>query len=302
MKPELIDRTLAKKNDQEGQSAQTAKTTKPKATCQITEKKENLIEVKIETEVSEEFNNDIGHLEEKSDQSIFQVTETCEQFLEVKLETEQSEEFNNYTGHIEEEYSGCEEMDIFVGHNVDKDGLENIQTDPDILLKSPKKRIRKSYPVIPKNCPICSKEVKYLNDHIKDVHSEKPPENLICNDCGKVFSKRKKLRGHIAAVHRVQPTKCDICSQQFKNLHSLRGHKAKVHESISKVTCPTCSKEFKTKLKLYYHERAVHTLEVSKCEACGKTYKNKFLLQKHVKVNHKDLYEAQKNVQGIQIC
>ena len=58
-------------------------------------------------------------------------------------------------------------MDIFVGHNTDKDGLENIPTDPDMLLKSPKKRIRKRYPVIPKNCPMCSKEVKYLNDHIK---------------------------------------------------------------------------------------------------------------------------------------
>ena len=245
MKPELIDRTITKRNNQVGKSAQTAKTTKPKSTYQMTKKKENLIKVKIETEISEEFNNDIGHLEETSDQPIFQVTETCEQFLEVKLETEQSEELNNYGVPIEEEniqeYSEFEEMDIFGGHSFNKDGIENIQTDPDILLKSPKKRIRKSYPVIPKNCPICSKEVKYLNDHIKDVHSEKPPEHLICNDCGKVFSKRKKLRGHIAAVHRVQPTKCDICSQEFKNLHSLRGHKAKVHESISKVTCPTCS-------------------------------------------------------------
>jgi hypothetical protein len=137
MKPELIDRTLAKKNDQEGQSAQTAKTTKPKATCQITEKKENLIEVKIETEVSEELNNDIGHLEEQSDHSIFQVTETCEQFLEVKLETELSEALNNHAGHTEEEnMQECEEMDIIVGHNVDKDGLENIPTYP--VVKKPK--------------------------------------------------------------------------------------------------------------------------------------------------------------------
>jgi hypothetical protein len=296
-----------KKNNQEHQSKQTAQTTKPKSKCQLSEKEEEDVKVKIKSEVNEELNSD---LEEQSDQSIYQVTETYKHFLEVKLETEQHEELNNVVGNLEEpiieEYVGHQEeetiqenskfkeMNIYIGHNS--------ETNPDMVVKSPKKRIRKRYPVLPKNCPICSKEVKYLNDHIKDVHSDKPPENLICNDFGKVFSKRKKLRSLIAAVHRVQPTKCDICSQEFKNLHSLRGHKAKVHETISKVTCPTCSKEFETKLKLYYHERAVHTLEVSKCEACGKTYKNKFLLQKHVKVNHVELYEAQKNVQGIQIC
>ena len=148
---------------------------------------------------------------------------------------------------------------------------------------------------IPEVCPICAKEVKYLNGHIKDVHTDTPPGNHSCNQCGKVFSKLKKLRGHVDAVHKVQPTMCDICSQEFKNIHALRGHKAKVHGNIDEVSCPSCFKVFETRLKLYYHERAVHTFEDAVCQVCGKTYKNKNLLQKHVKVYHKDLYEAQKS-------
>ena len=150
---------------------------------------------------------------------------------------------------------------------------------------------------LPEVCPICAKEVKYLNGHIKAVHTESPPGNHICNHCGKIFSRLKKLRGHIDAVHKVQPTLCDICSQGFKNVHALRGHKAKVHGGVSEVNCPSCFKIFENRLKLYYHERAVHTIEDAVCQFCGKTYKNKNLLQKHMKVYHKDLYVEQKRIQ-----
>ena len=77
MKPGLIDRTIPKQNNnQENQSKQTVQRTKPKSTYKVTEEEESFIRVKIETEVSEELNDDIGHLEEQSDYSIFQVTET----------------------------------------------------------------------------------------------------------------------------------------------------------------------------------------------------------------------------------
>jgi KRAB domain-containing zinc finger protein len=110
----------------------------------------------------------------------------------------------------------------------------------------------------------------------------------------KIIFAMKKLRGHVDAVHKVQPTLCDICSQVFKNVHALRVHKRKLHEEVSLVSCPSCSKVFENKIKLYDHKRAVHTLKDSKCPDCGKTYKNKNLLQKHVKVYHKDLCGDQK--------
>jgi hypothetical protein len=181
-------------------------------------------------------------------------------------------------------------------------GLIKVEVEPDInepMMPEKKKQSRiinqKGIYVEPKVCPICAKVVKYLNGHMKDIHTESN-ENHICNDCGKVFSKLKKLRGHVDAVHKVQPTMCDICSQVFKNVHALRGHRRKMHEDASEVSCPSCSKVFENKIKLHDHQRAVHTLKDSICPACGRTYKNKNLLQKYVKVYHKDFYEDQKNI------
>jgi len=154
------------------------------------------------------------------------------------------------------------------------------------------KALRRNFDTVHKDhtvCPICAKKVKYLNGHIKQQHTETPNENHVCNDCGKVFTQIRKLRAHTNAVHKVQLSMCDICSQEFKNTHALRSHKAKVHENIIKVNCPSCSKVCDTRLKLYFHERAVHTSEESPCQVCGKIYKNKNLLQKHIRVYHKDL-------------
>lgn len=239
------------------------------------------------------------------DENISNSNETQEEDYSMEVKEE-------YDDDVEEGQTGDDEMldpsDYLFNQTINNDvkmlksDVIKIETQPDIeplvcnVKKEPKKRNK--IPVVPKVCPFCAKEVKYLNGHIKEVHTETPPENHICNHCGKIFSKIKKLRGHIDAVHKVQPTMCDICSQEFKNLHALRGHKAKVHEIISEVTCPTCSKVFETRLKLYYHERAVHTLEQSKCPVCDKTYKNRNLLQKHIKVYHKEFHEAQKAYAG----
>eukprot|EP00092_Neocalanus_flemingeri_P020408 GFUD01022108.1.p1 GENE.GFUD01022108.1~~GFUD01022108.1.p1 ORF type:complete len:405 (+),score=105.01 GFUD01022108.1:60-1274(+) len=162
-----------------------------------------------------------------------------------------------------------------------------------VIKKGP--RIRKRIPLVVKVCPICAKEVKDLSNHIKDMHTETPGYH-ICNQCGKVFNKIKRLKGHIDTAHKEQPVVCDICSKVFKHLHSLRCHKRKVHIPIEiiEAKCPSCPKIFDTNAKLYYHKRSVHTLEDSKCHLCGKTYKNKSLLHKHQKVYHKDWYEAQK--------
>merc|ERR1712096_397480 len=217
---------------------------------------ENSDSIKKEVSVSEELEFDVTHLAESK--------------LRDDSKSEEKEELNKMN-ELEDPVKLETEPDIDID---------------DLIAPVKKRRIRNKIPIVAKVCPICAKEVKYLNGHIKDVHTEAPPENHICNHCGKVFSKIKKLRGHIDAAHKVQPSMCDICSQVFKNLHSLRGHKRKVHEEVSEVTCPSCFKLFDTKLKLYYHERAVHTLEDSKCQACGRTYKNKNLLQKHQKVYH----------------
>jgi hypothetical protein len=148
--------------------------------------------------------------EYQSDQSSYQVNAKDEQQLVmIKLETEVSEELNNIVGNLEEQtiqkYSKYEDKNIF--YNDNKDGHLKIKTESGMCAKS--SRIKKKKKRIPKNCPICEKETKNVHSHIANVHTETLPENHTCNHCGKVFSKSENLRAHFNAVHKVQPATCD---------------------------------------------------------------------------------------------
>ena len=218
-----------------------------------------------------------------------------------KFQTPNNEQEYNDSYSPEQEYNDVPRPDY--KDDIKKEGtaevdiMENavkIETEPDIseILNGAKKLKKKYvYPIVAKVCPICAKEVKYLNEHIKSLHTE-TDEIHICNQCGKVCGKLRQLRDHLDSTHKNEPSLCDICSKVFKNARSLRNHKKKVHEDVGEVNCPSCSKVFDTKAKLYNHEKAVHLIENSMCQACGKTYKNRSLLKKHLKVYHNELYEA----------
>eukprot|EP00092_Neocalanus_flemingeri_P016765 GFUD01018133.1.p1 GENE.GFUD01018133.1~~GFUD01018133.1.p1 ORF type:complete len:661 (-),score=121.67 GFUD01018133.1:43-2025(-) len=139
-------------------------------------------------------------------------------------------------------------------------------------------------PSEPKLCPICAKEVRDLRGHIRNQHTEIPRGNFECNECGKVFDMSKKLSYHKSAIHRKIPSMCTVCSQVMKNPHALRSHMRIVHEEISEQTCGVCYKTFETKMKLYFHNRAVH--KSNRCEICGKAFRSKNLLQKHQSEYH----------------
>ena len=136
-------------------------------------------------------------------------------------------------------------------------------------------------PSEPQLCPVCAKEVRDLRGHIRNQHTEIPRGNFECNECGKVFDMSKKLSYHKSAIHRKIPSMCTVCSQVLKNPHALRSHMRMVHEERSDQTCPICFKTFETKLKLYFHNRAVHKSKDTTCESCGKAFRSKNLLEKH---------------------
>merc|ERR1719186_155949 len=111
---------------------------------------------------------------------------------------------------------------------------ETLETDPDGLVTVKKRRNRKRNKilVVAKVCPICAKEVKYLKGHIEDVHTETPHENIVCDDCGKVFSKRKKLKGHFQAVHTIEDAKCQACGKTYKNKNLMLKHQKVYHKEL----------------------------------------------------------------------
>ena len=151
----------------------------------------------------------------------------------------------------------------------------------DMVYKKSQQVKKLMYPSEQKLCPICAKEVIDLRGHIRNQHTGIPLGNFECNECGKLFDMSKKLSYHKSAIHRKIPSMCTVCSQILKNPHALRSHMRLVHEERSDQTCPICSKTFETKMKLYFHNRAVHRCKENRCDSCGRTFRSKNLLKEH---------------------
>lgn len=138
-------------------------------------------------------------------------------------------------------------------------------------------------------CPICSKEMKNLKSHMKDVHTV---EKQICPHCARTFNHKKHLTAHITTAHS-DPSKamtCPYCSKLCKNPVYYRQHVRLVHETVNNlstyVSCQECGKEFANKANLHSHVQAVHVVDTKICKVCGRSYKNKMALGKHMKNAH----------------
>merc|ERR1712129_283607 len=136
------------------------------------------------------------------------------------------------------------------------------------------------------SCEYCSEQFKNssLKRHIQSVHTT---ERSSCDECGKMYSNAKHLKDHIRAVHKGEELLCDLCSKTFKGNSYLANHKRRFHNSVDEgLECDECDKKCKSKNNLYLHIKAVHTVENLPCGECGKIYRNDYLLKKHFKHKH----------------
>ena len=144
-------------------------------------------------------------------------------------------------------------------------------------------------------CSLCLKELKNqhsLKSHMREVHAEKVEEKDIketfqCEECQKIFKKKKDLRGHKTAAHKVDLRKCEVCSGEYKNQTALKQHLRLVHGPTETVSCQLCFKSFKNLTRLKHHHLDVHKVDNSVCPDCGKTFKNRFLMKKHLRYLHR---------------
>eukprot|EP00092_Neocalanus_flemingeri_P030064 GFUD01032640.1.p1 GENE.GFUD01032640.1~~GFUD01032640.1.p1 ORF type:complete len:582 (-),score=127.32 GFUD01032640.1:104-1849(-) len=165
-----------------------------------------------------------------------------------------------------------------------------------------KMKLKHKKPPSTKMCPACGANVKNLAQHMKNQHSELPPEIHACAECPKIFDSSRKLYSHKYAAHTVDPSLCDICSQVFKNPSILRSHRRQVHEKdhnavkVKKVrpprdpkVCPICARVVR---RLDSHIKDIHTEtppEHHPCGECGKVYESKRKLYHHNRVAHRML-------------
>ncbi|CAI2737452.1 unnamed protein product [Dicrocoelium dendriticum] len=82
----------------------------------------------------------------------------------------------------------------------------------------------------------------------------------ICEHCGKSYSVKHGLRGHIKSVHsNERPHECKYCEKTFSRLVRLRVHEMSIHLKQRPYACEHCGRSFSDKSNLQRHLRTVHS-------------------------------------------
>lgn len=118
------------------------------------------------------------------------------------------------------------------------------------------------------------------NSEIKDAEL-----NAICAHCDQVFSNKRCLRRHIAAIHALdKPYRCTTCGATFVRQDYLVRHRRRHTKKYIKerYTCSTCGISYKEKCNLYKHMTKIHSGKLPfSCSICGASFMRKDYLTKH---------------------
>lgn len=68
-----------------------------------------------------------------------------------------------------------------------------------------------------------------LNNHIRDHHSDEPPERLACKLCGKTLQNKKSLKQHEDRCGGKKKRECKDCGAHLANSTDVRNHEM-MHE------------------------------------------------------------------------
>ena len=161
-------------------------------------------------------------------------------------------------------------------------------------------------------CPICKKvcpTVRGLNIHLarhaspdeprKKVKKEGKGKDVICAECGKSLSSKRRLQEHIKLKHgKNKKYSCKDCDIEFKNASELRTHNEELHkQKKGPEMCPECGKMVHfSSLKRH---RLIHLTNI-KCDLCGARCLNQEALELHKEKHEKDPEYCKKKERNIQ--
>ncbi|TRY74993.1 hypothetical protein TCAL_08646 [Tigriopus californicus] len=114
-------------------------------------------------------------------------------------------------------------------------------------------------------CSICGKEfdqVLRLSIHLNTFHSTTTEHRVVCDQCGKTFPHKERLRQHKYFYHKYDSSKntCEYCGKTFSNLSQLYKHR-RIHSKVKPYQCALCGYQAVVKSNVRLHIKKVHKQE-----------------------------------------
>ncbi|XP_021204014.1 zinc finger protein 320 isoform X1 [Bombyx mori] len=135
------------------------------------------------------------------------------------------------------------------------------------------------------DCPICKKN--FLNYVSLNTHMNEHYPDFICENCGKAFASKARLRGHMR-THEVGTFPCKYCSATFDRITKRENHVSKEHKAGVRYACKRCNISLTSFYARQKHLAEVHNEELKryKCKSCPQSYITPGHLSSHVRRDH----------------
>ncbi|CAK9806678.1 Zinc finger protein 846 [Anthophora plagiata] len=138
-------------------------------------------------------------------------------------------------------------------------------------------------------CVVCEARFKGsggLRNHYKIVHGAGPI--FKCDECGKEFPLKERLKLHVRTHTGFKPYKCPECEKSFARGGQLVQHR-RTHSQVKPYRCGLCSGTFTCAANLALHVKRHNGQKDHKCEICGRAFVRRDALKKHLECLHRDV-------------